>query len=249
MKKIGIVGNSGRMGNLLASAIENHKHFSLGAGFSRNQQPYIPLEKVFEENDCIIDFAKGDFVEKLLKTAIASPKPIIICSTGWHYARVAHLINELSKKIPLVIASNTSIGAYLQRQLAKKLAEFLDEEFDIDVIEKHHRHKVDIPSGTANTLIKDIQTAKLQKFGLEYKAEILANSGERPNNLIGLAVLRSGNLFGDHEITFTSSEEMISIRHVAMSRALFAKGAIKIAEWLENSKPTPGIYSVEDIFQ
>jgi 4-hydroxy-tetrahydrodipicolinate reductase len=247
MEKIGIVGNSGRMGNLLAAAIENHKHFTLGLGFSRNQQPYAPLQEVFSENDCIIDFAKGEMVEELLKTAIIKPKPLIICSTGWQYDKVAHLISQLSNKVPLVIAPNTSIGSYLQRYLAKRLAEFLDDEFDIDIIEKHHRHKVDIPSGTVNTLITDIQKTK-QRLGLQYKAGVLAENGPRPDNFIGLAVLRSGNLFGDHEITFTSSEEMLSVRHVAFSRTLFAKGAIKIVEWLKNTKPAPGVYGMENIF-
>jgi 4-hydroxy-tetrahydrodipicolinate reductase len=243
---IGIIGNTGRMGRLLTDQINKHPKFITGVGFDHSRT--IALEEVFQQNDYVVDFSNSELIEAVLNTAANHHKPLVICTTGWSYNEQLPLIEKIAQKAPVVIASNTSVGAYLQRYLVKQLAKILGEEYDIDISEKHHRHKIDIPSGTAMTLIEDIQAVKKQHHNLSYQAHPL-EKGPRPEHFIGVAVERSGNLPGDHEVSFTSLEEKISIRHVAFDRALFARGAIKVLEWLEGTKPAPGIYTMENVLQ
>lgn len=247
VKKIGIIGFTGRMGKLLADKIEKHAHFLIGPGYSQSKSHQTSLEDVFLANDYVIDFSKHHLLASILETAIKIPKPIVICTTGWYQKDYQNLITQASKKVPLVIAPNTSVGAYLQKRLVSELAKILNADYDIDIHDKHHRHKIDIPSGTAQDLIHEIQKAKKSHQGLDYEASIL-EKGPRPNNFIGISVERSGNIPGDHEVTFTSIDELISIKHVAFDRSIFAQGAVRILEWLEKSEPGPGIYTMADIF-
>ncbi len=246
MINIGIIGNTGRMGQVLTQVIKQHHDFSCGAGFSRSQKPYVTLQEVFSQNNYVVDFSKPELLVELLQAAIANPKPLVICTTGWAPQEIQPILMQLAAKVPVVVASNTSVGAYLQRYLVQQLANILGEEYDIDILEKHHRHKVDNPSGTATSLLHDIQAAKKQQHGIDYKSYPL-EKGPRPEHFIGTAAARSGNLPGDHTVSFVSAEEMICVQHVAFDRALFAKGAVRIVKWLETTKPKPGLYSIQDV--
>ncbi len=246
MKKIGIIGCTGRMGQLLQEKIAQHKYFISGPGFSKSKSDTISLAEVFSENDYVVDFSKPELMQMVLEEALNFLKPLVICTTGWQQDAYQDLLNQVAKKMPIVIASNTSIGAYIQRYITREVAKILGNNYDIDIVEKHHRNKIDIPSGTANSLIQDIQDTKKLYYGMSYQAVTL-KEGPRPENIIGVNVQRTGNIPGDHEISFTSPDEMISIRHVAFNRDIFAQGAIKIAEWLEDANPPPGLYTMEDI--
>lgn len=246
IKKIGIIGCTGRMGKLLQEKISDHKEFTNGIGYSNSMKNLSSLERVFSDNDYVIDFSKPELLHTILETAINFSKPLVICTTGWNKDSYQEFLIQVSQKIPLVIASNTSIGAYLQRRLVKELAKILDSDYDIDILEKHHRNKVDIPSGTAYSLIEDIKEIKLSTKGTRYEASIL-KEGLRPNNFIAISSQRSGNIPGDHEVSFTSNDEILSIRHVALNRAIFAQGALRIIDWLNKSMPKPGLYTMEDI--
>ena len=245
MKKIGVIGESGRMGILLCEVIKQHPNYDLGPGFSKSNE-LSSLNYIFKENDYVIDFSSANLIEHILTSAIKNPKPLVICTTGWSLEKTEKSIDELSKIVPVVISSNTSVGACIQRYLVKQLSKLLDNEYDIDILERHHRNKIDSPSGTAKSLIKEVQKEKLSKYNLDYKSydyqDII-----RPDNYIGMMVQRAGNLAGEHEVTFTSMDEMISVKHTAFNRSIFANGSIKCINWLEKNKPTKGIYNMLNI--
>lgn len=245
-KSIGVIGVTGRMGRALVNIINKRQDFTAGIGFSRAQNSDITLEDVFSQNSYVVDFSKPELIESILKAAIHAPKPLVLCSTGWSQQEMRHLLEALAKKAPIVIASNTSMGAYLQRHMVRQLAKVLGEEYDIDIMEKHHRHKIDSPSGTALTLFNDIKMAKMQSDKLTYQTHNL-EKGPRPDRFIGMNVSRTGNLPGEHEVSFVSSDEMISIKHVAFDRTLFANGAVKIIEWIDKTQPEAGLYTMENI--
>ena len=244
-KKIGIIGHTGRTGQILVNMLKSHPYFKNGLNFSRKQAPALSINDVFEDNDYIIDFSSGAAINKILETALSIPKPLVICATGWSYEEVSNLINLLSNKTPLIIASNTSIGASLQQYIAEKLASMLGTEFDIDIHEQHHRNKIDIPSGTANSLAETIIDTKKKSHNLTYKVNKI-DHGPRPDDTVGITSIRSGNIIGEHSIKFTSEEEMITITHTALNRELFARGALRMVEWIRKANPKPGLYSIKD---
>ena len=245
MKNIGVIGESGRMGSLLCKAIDNHPNYNLGLGFNKSKQ-LSNLDNVFEKNDYVIDFSSAELIEHTLLSAIKTPKPLVICTTGWSSEKIERLIDELSKVSPVIIASNTSIGACVQRYLVRQLSKLLGTEYDIDILERHHRNKIDSPSGTAKSLLEEIQQEKLSQHNLDYQSYDYQNS-IRPENYVGIMVQRSGNLPGEHEVSFTSLDEMITVRHTAFNRLIFANGAIKCIDWLEKNKPINGVYSMLNI--
>lgn len=238
MKKVGIIGITGKLGSMIADSLMKSGEYMLGPSFAKSWQDNICLGDVFIHNDFIIDASNAEFTKTILLSAIAHPKPLIICTTGF---AEPELIQKLSAKSPIVVASNNSFGAFLQRTLTKQLAELLGAEFDIDIIEKHHRNKIDIPSGTATKIIETIQQVK------SYQAQTLEH-GPRPDNIIGLAATRSGYVFGEHEVIFSSEDEIISIKHTALNRNIFAKGALKILDWLKHINPKAGSYTIDDVF-
>lgn len=247
-KKIGVIGITGRTGSLVAREILSTPNYFLGPCFSRTQNPYISLENLFKENDYIIDFSSADLINNILEQALLNPKPLIICTTGWEQDIFKTQIDLLSEKAPVVIAPNTSIGATIQRYLSKKLAGVLDTQYDIDILEKHHNKKMDAPSGTAKSLASEIKLAKLNELDLKYEIH-KEFAGSRPKNSINILSQRSGNLPGEHEVFFTSEEEAISIKHTAFNREVFAKGALKIVDWLEKKAKKTGIYTMLDILE
>lgn len=246
-KKIGVIGVTGRVGALVAKQILD-SNYVLGPCFSRSQDPYIDLKTIFESNDYIIDFSSSSLISDILKHALVNPKALIICTTGWDQNDFKKELDALSKKIPIVITANTSIGTAMQRYLAKKISVILDAKYDIDILEKHHNKKIDSPSGTAKSIAEDIKSTKLNKFDLDYTISEYFD-GVRPKNLINIISQRSGNLSGEHEISFTSEDEYISIKHIVFNRLVFAKGALKIVDWLENMNKEPGIYNMLDVLE
>ncbi|WHQ46936.1 MAG: 4-hydroxy-tetrahydrodipicolinate reductase [Candidatus Midichloria sp.] len=245
MKKIGIIGSSGRMGLLVSQAIKM-ENYQLGKDFNRNSE--YKLQEVFVDNDFVIDFSSPNLVKATLSEALKNPKPLAICTTGWKQNEFEKELETLAEIVPIVIASNTSLGANLQQYLVSLLSKMLDASYDIDITEKHHRNKIDIHSGTATSLINEIKKTKKEHFNIEYISTPI-NQGPRPENFIGMHVERSGNLPGEHEVVFTSNSELISIKHIAFNRNLFVLGTIKIIKWIEQYQPKPGIYSMRDVLE
>ncbi len=242
---IGIIGSSGRMGQVLRGALAEHTQFVAGKGYSHETRDTLTLAQLFSESDYVVDFSHASLVEEIITAAIDNPKPLVICTTGWDQEALTPKLKELSGKAPLIIASNTSIGAIVQRYLVRKLATILGDEFDIDVHEKHHRFKVDSPSGTAISLVEEIQEGKRER-GQEYELYYVGNSA-REERQIGMSVQRAGSIVGEHDVSFTSLSEQIVIRHNSFDRALFAQGAIKALEWLNKEQLEGGIYTMFDV--
>jgi len=242
-KRIGIIGSTGRVGSILKQAIIKNNNYELGKDFSSDKE--YNLEDVFLENDFLIDFSSSKLIRNIFSELLKNPRPIALCTTGWNQADYKEELDILRKKIPIVISPNTSLGANIQHYLVSTLSKILDNDYDIDITEKHHRNKIDLPSGTALSLINTIKKVKKDCFDIDYNAKSI-DQGPRPDHLIEICVNRSGNLPGEHEVVFTNSSESISIKHTAFSRDLFVSGAIKIIEWMD-LKPKPGLYSMLDV--
>ena len=241
------------MGKMLTKTLNKTDHYRVLSGYARHPQsehklPLVAdLPSLFRENDIIVDFSSADALIDVLEAAKLHPKPLIICSTGWTLSgKISELIDELSKQIVIVIAPNTSLGACLQLFMVQYLAKALPANYDIDVHEKHHQHKKDIPSGTAKALIKAITDQRLQKDQVEMTVGQLT-VGPRPENMVATSVQRSGKLPGEHEVSFTHEDEQITVNHTAFSPNLFAKGTLTILNWIDEKKPVPGIYSMLDV--
>lgn len=242
---VGIVGITGRMGQVLSEEIMKRKVLKLGNSYSKELAENSSLKDVFRENDVVVDFSNAALVPEVIAAALNDPKPLIICTTGWDQALLMPQIDQLAKKVPVILATNTSIGAAIQRYIVKIVAKSLGEEFDVDLHESHHRFKVDSPSGTATTLLEDIVAAKESAFNKRYRPYQVSD-GARGDDKIGVSVTRAGSIVGEHEVIFTSLEEQISIKHTAFDRRLFAKGALKCVEWLSQGQK-PGCYTIFDV--
>ena len=240
--KIGIIGITGRMGKIVESVFSASSRYQVIGGYSRRGP--LSLESLFACSDVVIDFSSPEIMLNVLKTTLQSkkPTPLILCTTGWEKSVVVgNLFAEVARKTTVVECSNTSIGANLQMFVVQKLAEILPADFDIDILEKHHRHKLDVPSGTAKSLANSVlrgkvsETTKLKAQDFDWcvsTSPLL--SGPRKTGQIEINSQRSGQLPGDHEVSFTSSLEQLSVRHVAYDRRLFAQGAMVICDWIVN---------------
>ncbi|MFK8040248.1 MAG: 4-hydroxy-tetrahydrodipicolinate reductase [Rickettsiaceae bacterium] len=246
-KKLGIVGHTGRIGSLIVEMI-NRKfsdRFNLDLSFYRNDNPQSLLNKIYENNDYVLDFSSSEITDKLLKAAKGNPKPTVICTTGWDIeSYTSKYLNDIANYVPIVIAPNTSMGSCIQNYLSMQLAKFLDDSYDIDISEIHHRNKIDTPSGTAKDLSKSIQSIKIDHNVFE-----VLNKSRRQPKSICISSQRSGNVFGSHKVSFTNKDEVVSVEHQVFNREVFAKGAIKILLWLDTINPVPGIYSMINVLE
>jgi 4-hydroxy-tetrahydrodipicolinate reductase len=199
----------------------------------------IPLDL---DIDCIIDCSHHTAVAPLLDFAISRKIPTVICTTGHTEAETA-LIHAAAEKIPVFYSRNMSVGINLMIQLAKKAASLLENDFDIEIIEKHHNKKIDAPSGTALMIAEAVSNEV--DYKPEYTYERQSRREARKKTEIGLHSVRGGTIVGEHEIIFAGYDEVITISHSAASRDVFARGAIRAAIYLFD-KPA-GFYNMETL--
>ena len=208
--------------------------------------PEFPVFQSFDEinitSDVIIDFSHHSVVPALLDYAERTKTPAVICTTGLDekiHARMA----EVAKTVPLLHSGNMSVGVNLLLKLVKQAARALHENFDIEIVERHHNRKLDSPSGTAYMLAdainEEIDHSKTYTFG-RYGKDTL-----RQQNELGIHAVRGGTIVGEHAIIFAGIDEVIEINHRAMSRKVFGTGAIKAAQFL--IQQPPGLYSMDDV--
>ena len=192
--------------------------------------------------DAVIDFSNPKALPALLDFCIMRSVPVILCTTGYDDGDL-ELIKKAAEKIPVFKSGNMSLGINLLSELVKKAAQVLGG-FDVEIIEKHHRMKVDAPSGTAFMLADSV--AQGLPYTPEYKFERHSARGERGKNEIGISSIRGGTIVGEHEIIFAGQDEIIEIKHSALSREVFATGALAAARFMAGVT-APGMYDMGDV--
>lgn len=237
--RIGIIGSAGRMGNALQAAIIAAGHTFAG-GIDKGGDP-LALAK---DSDVLVDFSAPAALEFNLDAAIHAGIPIVVGTTGLE-ERHHWLVDAAAVSIPVLQTGNTSLGVTLLSHLVKEAAQRLGEDWDIEIVETHHRMKVDAPSGTALLLGE----AAAKGRGVHLADEAVRGrdgiTGARKAGTIGFASLRGGSVAGDHSVHFLADNERLTFSHLAENRGIFAKGAVRAAEWLLDRDA--GRYTMPDV--
>ncbi|ARS26376.1 4-hydroxy-tetrahydrodipicolinate reductase [Sphingomonas sp. KC8] len=252
MTKIGIIGAGGRMGRAIAAAAVDAKAIVAGGidrpGVTADDLGSVTLladaTALAAASDAMVDFSSPSALAAHLDAAVAAGTPIVIGTTGLEPAHHA-LIDKAAKSVAVLQAFNTSLGVNLLAHLVQEAAARLGTDWDIEIVEMHHRHKVDAPSGTGLLLGQSAAAGRavaLDDVAVRSRDGI---TGARPEGAIGFAVLRGGSVAGDHQVVFAGEGERIELGHRAESRAIFAKGAVKAALWLAGR--APGRYTMNDV--
>jgi 4-hydroxy-tetrahydrodipicolinate reductase len=263
MIRIAVVGASGRMGLCLIKAAELGENTALTAAISRPDSVAVnrdagelagigtlgikvvdDFNAVLDQFDVLIDFTRPETSMDLIETCRKAGKKIVIGTTGYTEQQKA-TIAEAAKDVAIVLAPNMSVGVNLALKLLEMTAKVMGDYTDIEVIEAHHRHKIDAPSGTAlrmgeviaKTLGRDLKDCAI--YGRE------GNTGERERKTIGFSTIRAGDIVGDHTVLFADEGERVEITHKATSRMTFANGAVRAAVWLEDKQN--GLYDMQDV--
>lgn len=245
VRKIIISGCNGRMGRVVESICEADPDVSVVAGFdvsleSRAFPVFVSPANFTGEADAVIDFSSPAALDGLLAFALERKVPLVLATTGYSDEQLAQ-IDEASKRIPIFRSANMSLGINVLLELVKKAAAVLGDSYDIEIVEKHHNRKVDAPSGTA-LMIADAAASALN-FKPEYVYERHSVRQSRDKKEIGISAVRGGTIVGIHEIMFAGRDEIIEIKHTAMSREIFADGAVKAAKFLAGVSK-PGMYDM-----
>ena len=238
--KVIIVGAKGRMGEALIRLAKLDPKLELVASIDKGDNVLDFIDRC----DVLIEFAHHSLSAELAKTAAAHGKALVIGTTG-HTAEERKAIEAAAQTIPLVFAPNFSVGVNLLFYLTQIAAETLGENYDQEVVEMHHRQKLDAPSGTARRLGEILAKAS----GGAYDDLALhgrhGDVGARPKRVIGMHALRGGDVVGDHTVHFANIGERLELTHRASSRDTFASGALRAAQWVRAQKP--GLYSMQDV--
>jgi len=226
MARIGIIGSEGRMGRALKAAAEAAGETFAG-GIDQGGDPAA----LAGQCDVLVDFSSPQALEANLDAAVAAGVPIVVGTTGLE-ERHHFLLDTAADAVPVLQTGNTSLGVTLLAHLVREAAGRLGEDWDIEIVETHHRRKVDAPSGTA--LLLGEAAAEGRGIGLAQHSQRGRDgiTGAREPGAIGFASLRGGSVAGDHTVHFLADNERLSLSHLAENREIFAKGAIKAAQWL-----------------
>ncbi len=265
MIRVAVVGASGRMGLCLVKAADLSKNTELTIAVSRDGSDSVgndvgelagigkteiividDLRAVLDQFDLLIDFTRPEPSMEYIEICRQAGKKIVIGTTGYSEEQ-KRIINQAAKDIAIVLAPNMSVGVNLSLKLLEMTAKVMGEYTDIEVIEAHHRHKVDAPSGTAlrmgeviaDTLGRDLKDCAI--YGRE------GDTGERDRKTIGFSTIRAGDIVGEHTVMFADEGERLEITHKASSRMTFANGAIRAASWLKNKDK--GLYDMQDVLE
>jgi 4-hydroxy-tetrahydrodipicolinate reductase len=259
------MGAAGRMGKTLIEAVQQARDAVLSAAVDRPDSSLLgvdagelagvgrlgvalagQLDQVLDDFDVLIDFTHPSVTLKNLQLCRAAGKAMVIGTTGFTAEEKLQLA-EAAREIPIVFAANFSVGVNLCLKLLDTAARVLGDEVDIEIIEAHHRHKVDAPSGTALRMGEVVASAlgrdlrKVAVYGRE------GQTGARERETIGFATVRAGDVVGDHTVLFAADGERVEITHKASSRMTFAKGAVRSAQWLEGR--APALYDMQDVLE
>lgn len=251
MIKVGVYGGTGRVGKLLLEDLKSEENLELSCVFVRNEldfaiEPSVlvtnDLETFLNTCDVVVDFSLPEATQVLLEKSLQLPKPLVIATTGLNTHQF-NLMKEASEYMPILYATNMSLGVAVLSKLVQQASRVL-EGFDIEIVEMHHKHKKDAPSGTALTLAesaakgRDLDLDKVRVSGRN------GNIGERSKDEIAVMALRGGDIVGRHTVGFYNEGEFIELNHTATSRHTFSKGALRASKWLANQEN--GLYNITD---
>ena len=240
MIKIIITGAKGRMGQMLISRAKNFRDLQIAGQVDQGDD----LAAVIDQGDVVVDFSLHSVTPSVVELCVKSKKAVVIGTTGHSDSEKSQIANHKSK-IPMVWSSNYSTGVNTLFWLTRKAAEILGPDFDLEIVEMHHRLKKDAPSGTAKSLaeiladVRKLQLARAARHGRE------GIVGERTSGEIGVHSVRGGDVVGDHTVIFANVGERLELTHKASTRETFANGALRAALWVV--KQNPGLYNMQDV--
>jgi 4-hydroxy-tetrahydrodipicolinate reductase len=240
MTKVIITGAKGRMGQALVSCAKSFHDLEIVGQIDTGDD----LGDVITKSDVVIDFSLHNATSAIVELCVKNKKAVVIGTTGHSDSEKSQIINHKSQ-IPMVWASNFSTGVNTLFWLTRKAAEILGPDFDLEVIEMHHRLKKDAPSGTAKSLaeiLADVRKLHLAEAARHGRTGIV---GERKPSEIGIHSVRGGDVVGDHTVIFANTGERVELTHKASSRDTFANGALRAALWVVKQKP--GLYDMQDV--
>jgi 4-hydroxy-tetrahydrodipicolinate reductase len=261
--KVGIAGAAGRMGRMLIAEVARSSSCTLGGATVMPSDAARGMDagklaglghigitvrhqavEMFEACDVVIDFTSPAASLEHCILANEYKTALVIGTTGFNEAQKT-MLKEHAKKVPIVAAPNMSLGVNVLQAITRAVAKVLDDSFDIEIIERHHRQKVDAPSGTALAL--GYEAAQARGVSLEDKQVLsrVGDTGERQKGSIGFATTRGGDIIGDHLVLFAGDGECIELRHTASGRQIYAKGAVRAALWIHD-KPA-SLYTMKDV--
>jgi len=251
MAKVGIVGSTGRMGEHLINDVLDQEGLELSVLHVFDElKTTVPesvvitnsMETLLENCDVVIDFSAPVATQELFEAALKNPTPLVIATTGFN-AHQQNLLDEVANEMPVLYSSNMSAGIALLKQLVEQVSATL-KDFDIEVVEQHHRHKVDAPSGTALTLGEFAAKGRGKDLDAVRISGRDGQIGARTKDEIAVMALRGGDIVGRHTVGFYNDGEFLELNHTATSRQTFSKGAIRAAAWLVDQEQ--GMYSIND---
>ena len=242
-------GCNGHMGQVISGLIKEDPEIEIAAGIDlvdnrENGYPvFTDIDACDVEADAVIDFCSAKAADKLLDFCVRRQIPVVLCTTGLSEEQLAH-VEEASKKVAVLKSANMSLGINLLMKVLKEAAPQLAQAgFDIEIVEKHHRRKLDAPSGTALALADSINEAFEEKYA--YTFDRSGRREARPDKEIGISAVRGGTIVGDHDVIFAGTDEVITFSHTAYSRAIFGKGAVQAAKFLAGKET--GWYEMKDV--
>jgi 4-hydroxy-tetrahydrodipicolinate reductase len=261
--RIGIVGAAGRMGRMLVAQIGGTGGCVLAGATERPGAAEIGQDAgtlagiaangvvlgddaaaMIAQVDAVVDFTTPDATVAHAELAAQADAAMVIGTTGLTDSHMEAL-RRAARHVPVVVAPNMSAGVTLLTALVEQVARALDDSFDIEIVEIHHRHKVDAPSGTALGLGKAAAAGRKVELDAVARMAREGQTGARPRGEIGFATLRGGDVVGDHTVVFAGDGERVELTHKATSRQVFAAGAVRAALWTKGRKP--GLYSMRDV--
>ena len=249
MVKVMMYGCNGYMGHVICNLIKDMENVTVAAGIDpcpgdqKDFPVFTSLDACDVDVDVIIDFSAAVAVDGVLDYAAAKKIPLVECTTGLSEEQLAHL-EEASKQTAVLRSANMSLGVNTLLEMVKAAAKILGEAgFDIDIVEKHHRRKLDAPSGTAIALAEAVNEPLNNEYEFVYDRS--QRREQRPKKEIGISAVRGGTIVGEHEIIFAGQDEVIELKHTAYSRAIFGKGAVSAALYLAGKEA--GMYDMSDV--
>lgn len=249
MIKIIMHGCNGHMGQMISGLVKEDPEAEIVAGIDicdnrQNDYPvFTDIHACHVEADAVIDFASPKAEEALLDYCVERKLPVVVCTTGLSEEQIQK-VKDTSEKVAVLRSANMSLGVNTLLKLLKEAAKvFAPAGFDMEIVEKHHKYKVDAPSGTALAMADSLNEALDNAY--VYKYDRSQERKARDAKEIGISAVRGGNIVGEHDVIFAGTDEVVTFSHTAYSKAVFGKGAIQAAKFLAGKEP--GLYDMSDV--